>query len=128
MEYNGLWSTDHEDGLEKTFCCIGARARDFAKLGLLYLNNGSWNGHQIVAENWVRQSTKVDTTEGSAWNYQYQWWIASKDGNAYFASGHRRQYIYINRSKHLVIVRLGKKRTLTTQEWLEIFSCLVQQL
>ena len=81
MEYDASWSTDRKiNGLEKTFCCINARARDFAKLGRLYLNKGNWNGKQIVSQKWVEESTKVDTKE-SVWFYQYQWWLPSKEGD-----------------------------------------------
>jgi CubicO group peptidase (beta-lactamase class C family) len=108
MEYNASWSIDRkENGLEKTFCCINARARDFAKIGRLYLNKGNWNGKQIVSEKWVTESTKVDSTEGSAAYYQYQWWIPTMDGD-FLTDGFLGQYIYVNPAKNLVIVRLGK--------------------
>ncbi len=109
MEYDASWSLDkRKEGLEKTFCCINARAKDFAKIGRLYLNKGKWNGKQIVSENWVEQSTKVDTSNGSAWYYQYQWWLNTKKGD-YMAQGILGQYVYVNPSKNLIIVRLGKK-------------------
>ncbi|PIE48382.1 MAG: serine hydrolase [Flavobacteriales bacterium] len=104
---------------EKTFCCINARARDFAKIGRLYLNKGRWNGKQIVSEDWVRQSTKIDTSGGSAWNYQYQWWLPSKTGD-FMAAGILGQYIYVNPEKDLIIVRLGKYRGKT--DWEELFK------
>jgi CubicO group peptidase (beta-lactamase class C family) len=44
---------------------FNARARDYAKIGRLYLNKGKWNDKQIVSENWVAQSTKIDTTNNS---------------------------------------------------------------
>jgi len=109
MEYDASWSIDRKkNGLEKTFCCINARARDFAKIGRLYLNKGNWNGEQIVPENWVSESTKVDTTGGSVWYYQYQWWLPSLDGD-FVAEGILGQFIYVNPTKDLIIVRLGKK-------------------
>jgi len=108
MEYNASWSVDKKkNGLEKTFCCINARTIDFAKIGRLYLNNGNWNGKQIVPETWVKQSTKVDTENGSASYYQYQWWLPSLSGD-YMAEGILGQFIYINPDKNLIIVRLGK--------------------
>ncbi|WP_264790121.1 serine hydrolase domain-containing protein [Aureispira anguillae] len=108
MEYNASWSLDKKkNGLEKTFCCINARARDFAKIGRLYLHKGNWNGNQIVSETWVNQSTQLDQTEGSAWFYQYQWWLPTKNGD-FMAQGILGQYIYVNPSKNLIIVRLGK--------------------
>ena len=108
MEYNASWSLDRKkDGLEKTFCCLNATARDYAKIGRLYLNKGNWNGKQIISEDWVNQSTKIDTTNNSASHYQYQWWLPSKTGD-YAAQGILGQYIYVNPAKNLIIVRLGK--------------------
>lgn len=108
MEYDASWSLDKKkNGMEKTFCCINARARDYAKIGRLYLNKGNWNGKQLVPENWVISSTKVDENEGSAWYYQYQWWLPSKDGD-FMAQGILGQYIYVNPAKKLIIIRLGK--------------------
>ncbi len=109
MEYDGSWSIDRKkDGLEKTFCCVNARARDFAKLGRLYLHKGNWQGKQIISKKWIEQSTKIDTTAGSAWNYQYQWWLPSNTGD-FTADGLLGQYIYVNPKKNLIIVRLGTK-------------------
>jgi CubicO group peptidase (beta-lactamase class C family) len=126
MEYGGLWSIDHQgDGLEKTFCCIAARARDYAKFGRLYLNHGNWNGRQIVARSWVEQSTRIDTTEGSAWDYQYQWWLVSRENGDYMAAGHLGQYVYVNPLKQLIIVRLGKSSGgLRSAGWKELFVSL----
>lgn len=109
MEYDATWSIDSKkSGLEKTFCCVNARARDFAKIGRLYLNNGSWNGKQLVPADWVKKSTSADNAVGGASFYQYQWWIASKNDGDYFADGLLGQYIYVNPAKKVVIVRLGR--------------------
>jgi CubicO group peptidase (beta-lactamase class C family) len=109
MEYEATWSLDRErNGCEKTFCCLNARARDFAKIGRLYMNKGNWNGRQIISEEWVNESTKVDTTEGGSENYKYQWWIASEEGD-FYARGMLGQYIYVNPDRKLIIVRLGEK-------------------
>lgn len=108
MEYDASWSLDRKkNGVEKTFCCINARARDFAKIGRLYLNKGNWNGKQIVSRGWVEQSIKVDTTNGSAWYYQYQWWLPTRSGD-FMAQGILGQFVYVNPAKNLIIVRLGQ--------------------
>ena len=108
MEFDASWSLDRKkNGLEKTFCCINARARDYAKIGRLYLNKGKWNDKQIVSENWVAQSTKIDTTNNSSLRYQYQWRLPSQTGD-FMAQGILGQYIYVNPEKNLIIVRLGK--------------------
>jgi CubicO group peptidase (beta-lactamase class C family) len=124
MEYDASWSLDRkEHGLEKTFCCINARARDYAKIGRLYLNKGNWNGTQIVSQEWVEQSTKLDTTNGSAWYYQYQWWKPTQTGD-FMAQGILGQYIYVHPKKNLIIVRLGKKTG--KADWWQILASLGQ--
>jgi CubicO group peptidase (beta-lactamase class C family) len=130
MEYNGTWSIDHAgDGLEKTWCCVSATARDYAKLGRLYLNGGNWNGRQVLSQSWIEQSTKVDTSEGSPWNYQYQWWLASREGGDYMAIGHLEQYLYINPEKRVIIVRLGRSGgSLPREDWLEVLAFLARQV
>ena len=109
------------NGIEKTFCCINARARDFAKIGRLYLNKGNWNGKQIVSQKWVEESTKVDTTEGSDQGYQYQWWLPSTTGD-FMAEGILGQFIYVNPAKNLVIVRMG--RNYGKVDWSDLFVAL----
>ena len=89
----------------------------------MYLNKGNWNGKQIVSENWVKQSTKLDTTNGSVWYYQYQWWLPTQTGD-FMAQGILGQYIYVHPEKNLIIVRLGKKEG--KADWWEILSSLGQ--
>ncbi len=126
MEYNASWSIDKKkNGLEKTFCCVNARARDFAKIGRLYLNKGNWNGNQIVSQKWVESSTKRDTLYGSVVGYQYQWWIPNEKGD-FVAVGILGQYIYVCPSKDLITVRLGKKNG--NDNWLETFDKIKNEL
>jgi CubicO group peptidase (beta-lactamase class C family) len=122
MEYDASWSIDRKkDGLEKTFCCLNARARDYAKIGRLYKNKGNWNGKQIVSPQWVETSVKAEQMAGSSSYYQYQWWMASPDGD-FMAQGILGQYIYVNPAKNIVIVRLGKDQG--DADWRTIFVSL----
>jgi len=74
MEYNATWSIDSKVHKEaKAFCCLNACARDYAKLGRLFLDNGSWNGKQIIPKEWVKKSTTVDKYT-KEYFYSYQWW------------------------------------------------------
>jgi CubicO group peptidase (beta-lactamase class C family) len=124
MEYDASWSLDRkENGLEKTFCCLNARARDFAKIGRLYQNKGNWNGQQIVSEQWVEESTKLDTTNGSADYYQYQWWLPTPNED-FMAEGILGQFVYVHPSKDLIIVRLGKK--LAGEDWWNVFTSIAK--
>jgi len=107
-EYDGSWSTDRKkNGMEKTFCCINATARDYAKYGRLYLNQGNWNGQQLLNKDWVINSTKIDTSEGSKPYYQFQWWIPPETHD-FVADGLLGQFIYVSPEKKLIMIRLGK--------------------
>lgn len=126
MEYNASWSLDKEkNGLEKTFCCVNARARDYAKIGRLYLNKGKWDGNQIVSKKWVDNSIKIDTLNGSSRNYQYQWWIPNDKGD-FMAEGILGQFIFVSPSKNLIIVRLGKKYG--EINWVSVFEELKDKM
>ncbi|REJ80572.1 MAG: class C beta-lactamase-related serine hydrolase [Bacteroidetes bacterium] len=127
MEYDASWSIDKKkNGIEKAFCCINAKARDFAKFGRLYLNKGYWNGASIIPEEWIEKSTSINRDSGGAWYYNRQWWIGSEQNNHYSAVGHRGQYIFIKPDKNIVIVRLGKDRA--KEEWIDIIRQVALQL
>lgn len=108
-QFDGSWSLDrNQDGIEKTFCCINATARDFAKLGRLYLNKGKWKDKQIIPADWIKESITPSTSEGASEAFKYQWWLRNKNGEqAFMAVGHLGQYVYVYPSKKLIIVRLG---------------------
>jgi CubicO group peptidase (beta-lactamase class C family) len=129
MEYDGTWSLDHAGGLEKAFCCVAARAVDFAKLGRLYLHGGDWDGRRVVSRAWVDRSTSVDTEAGSPWSYQYQWWIASRERGDYLAWGHLGQCIYVYPQKRVVIVRVGSATPgVSREQWVELFESVAERL
>lgn len=77
---------------------------DMAKIGQLYLDNGMWNGEQIVSARWVDESTK----EHSRWEkrnlaYGYLWWIIDDKEHSYAAMGDGGNVIYVNTKKKIVI-------------------------
>jgi len=68
------WSLDSKKHhTVKGFAGLNGIARDFARFGRLYLNNGNWNGEQIVPADWVRRSGSP-VRDGEFMNYSYQWW------------------------------------------------------
>jgi CubicO group peptidase (beta-lactamase class C family) len=133
MEADGVWTIDHEgDGLEKTWCCLAATARDFAKLGRIYLEQGSWEGQEVLSRDWVEASTAGQVPNEAWprdfklvgwWNYGYQWWLASENEGDYFALGKDGQILYVNPNRDLIILRLGwSTGDLGSSQWISLFQ------
>ncbi len=84
---------------------LNLRTRDYARLGQLFLQNGRWNGEQLVPESWVAAST-VSSAPGlpDDVGYGFQWWMPTDlDEGEYFARGVYGQYIYISPRSNVVI-------------------------
>jgi CubicO group peptidase (beta-lactamase class C family) len=92
---------------------IYTNARDLARVGLLYLNRGKWNGEQILSEKWVQFArTPAPASKSSGNGYGGHFWLvpdsrADLPQDAYATSGARGQYTIIVPSYDLVIVRRG---------------------
>jgi CubicO group peptidase (beta-lactamase class C family) len=86
-----------------------ATGRDWARFGLLYLNDGVAGGRRILPEGWVRYSTTrtLDSEYGAGfWLAPRDWKMAS---DSYWAGGMAGQYVMVVPSERLVIVRLGAR-------------------
>lgn len=109
-EADATWSLDSEDsGFEKLESGVNARPVDFARLGLMMLHEGRWNGRQIVSRAWVREATSPSVETDEAAFYQYLWWVGAADAGTapYFARGKYGQVIGVFPEQDVVIVRLG---------------------
>lgn len=88
-------------------------ARDLSRLGYLYLNQGVWNGQQIISKTWIQEST-ADQSE----NYGYLWW---RRGNGvdftYFAAGYGGSYLYCTPGKDLVVTIISKLGARPLDRW-----------
>lgn len=111
------WSLDQKNGLEKANCCFNSNARDFARWGQLILNNGSWNGEQLISESFVKEATSpadylIDEDGNLVDYYGYQWWIINYKGHQIpYMRGILGQYVFAIKEKNAVVVRLGHKRS-----------------
>jgi CubicO group peptidase (beta-lactamase class C family) len=131
MEADGSWSLDStSSGFEKMESGVNARARDFARFGMLFAKEGSWKGRQLISRGWVEESTRPDATTDPSSGYQYFWWVDTPDGKNHFsARGNYGQYIYVAPEKDLVIVRLGKEEGEQGYGyWIDLFEELSTKL
>jgi CubicO group peptidase (beta-lactamase class C family) len=111
---------------------IYASARDWARLGLLMLNEGELNGTRLLSQAWVARA-RAPNTSGNDPRYGYQFWL-NRGGeelrwpalpeDAYAMSGNRHQTVMIVPSRKVVLVRLGW--TAGSYPMAENFSALLQ--
>lgn len=101
------WSLDSDaSGFEQSFVGVNALPIDFAKLGVLYLNEGMGPDGRIVSEAFVRDATAVDTAVNGVDQYQLQWWVdGANDG--FYAAGNHCQFVYVHRPSRTVVTRVG---------------------
>ncbi|RTZ03101.1 MULTISPECIES: serine hydrolase [Flavobacterium] len=131
MEAPASWSLDRKDdkAIEKSFCCLQARAIDFAKLGRLYLNGGNWIGNQIVSKKWIEYSTHSDPSGNNKHFYNNNWGIGPLKYGSYFAVGLFGQYLYVYPEKNIIIVRFGDTETSNHPNyWQEVFLQIIDQM
>ena len=109
FENQALWQLDSEEnGMEKAYCCFASNAKDFARFGKLYKNNGKWNNEILLDSAFINKATNpvFDTSP----YYGYGWWLYNYNGKKVFTmNGHRGQFVIVFPEEDIIIVRLGDK-------------------
>lgn len=105
---------------------LNMRTRDYARFGLLYLNNGNWLGEQIVPKAWVQRSVTPDAphlmpgkrdSSTRVLGYGFQWWVPVDADQEFMAVGVYGQYIYINQKLGVVIVKNSADTKFTDNDY-----------
>ena len=115
MEKQPYYLSD-SDGNAFALGGLNMTTRDYARFGQLFLQNGKWQGNQVIPAGWVVSSTLASAPEpanGSPFSYGYQWWIppsSIENGGDFLARGIYGQYIYINPRTRTVIVKTAANR------------------
>ncbi len=127
----GLSSAVWEPDASGTPVCssyLWATPRDWATIGQFALQNGVWADERLLPKDWMKTSTTATVVERSEeQGYAAGWWVNKQaDGtlvdpelpdDAYWASGHDGQRLYVVPSSDLVVVRLGFTPELPSDEW-----------
>lgn len=113
MEFPALITHDKKKN-PRVYGGMAVCARDLAKIGRLFLNNGNWNGEQIIPLEWVTKSTTVSEDGGGWWGYSTGWWFNDQyvvdniyDTQQFYATGFEGQYIFVDPQTDVIIVRQG---------------------
>ena len=100
-----IWFCDPE-GLGTPGYGLCMSAEDMAKIGLLCLNKGVYDGKQIISSDWIKEMTRPRVVESDRFRgmeYGYLWWIIDRESNIYAAIGNSGNVIYINHEKNVVV-------------------------
>lgn len=100
------WETD-PDGTAFGGSGLYLDITEMMKLGILYLNNGDWNGEQIVSQEWIKLagSKQIATGHTEPWNsgYGFQFWTVGQREGAFRADGAYGQYSIVLPDKNAVL-------------------------
>ena len=110
-EDSAFWNIDHAGGLEKTFCCFNATARDYARVGQLILDYGTAKtvAANVIGTQWLTRLETPVVTLDHGWGYGAQLWHPF--AGTMMMLGLHGQYVVIQPSTHTVIVKLSDEPT-----------------
>lgn len=124
MEHAARWIIDSK-GMEMALGGLNITLRDYARLGLIFLNKGDYEGKRIVSEAWLEKSVTPDAPHlqpgenplsSSLFGYGYQLWLPIQpNGGDFFLAGIYNQYIYIHPEKNLMIVKTSANPNFTSK-------------
>ena len=122
------WYEEELNGIPLRNGCTGVtiNAKQLARMGYLFLNNGNWNGEQIIPQNWVKEATSVQvdenipvadtdrkSTKGNG-RYGFNWWIRGDVGDmddtpkgTYYMSGLNNNMCFVIPEWDMVFIRMG---------------------
>lgn len=129
------WDDFRQNGYPLCGGALWLRPLDMAKIGLMVLQNGKWQGKQVVSEKWIEESitAHVETGIGSD-RYGYQWWISdivsgNQSHRLIWANGMGSQFIFIFPELDMIIVTTGGnwKNGNNGRSW-DIFSMFTDYL
>ena len=88
-------------------------ARDLARFGLLYMNDGMWTGKQVIRSGWVKESTRRWSDAENGLGYGYMWWelpaALGLGGSGFAAWGNRGQAVAVIPSRRLVVAQTADR-------------------
>ena len=123
--YSAEWHLDSENGKELAFCCFNSNARDFARFGQMLLQQGNYNGKQLLDSSFVAIAT-VPFVEPF---YGHSFWMTDDYGtHIFYQRGILGQYIIVIPEYDMVVVRLGHERLGNDENHSTDFRVIVEEV
>lgn len=110
-EHDATWNVDRVGGIEKTFCCFNAYARDYARIGQLVMNNGivPETKQQVISASWMKRLTSPVTRLDYEWGYGAYMWHPYPGVSLML--GLHGQFVYSDIANNTLIVKLSDEPT-----------------
>ena len=123
--HSAEWHLDNENGKELAFCCFNSNARDFARFGQMLLQQGNYNGTQLLDTGFVQMAT-VPFVEPF---YGHSFWICDEYGtHIFYQRGILGQYIIVIPEHETVVVRLGHERKGSDTQHTMDFRLIIEEV
>jgi len=114
---------------------IRMRPRDLAKIGLLYLQRGFWEGKQVVSANWVDQATRAHVNTDEDYGYGYGWWVYPPKSSiprpiqrVFWASGGTSDRLYVIPALDMALVLTGALDYQESQKVMDILLDMISSV
>lgn len=137
--HDAYWTLSN--GTELAMGGLSVSLRDYARFVRLYLNEGSYEGKQILEKQWIQDSMDISAdyskpgANHDAYNaigYGYQWWIPEGDKGEFMAIGVYGQWIYVNPANRVIIVKLSADPNFMEKGYelkhVEFFRAIAQEI
>jgi len=101
-----IWPVDPQDNNTGGFD-LHLQSLDIAKIGYLLLNEGNWEGKQIISRKWIEQSTRVQVMLDDGERYGYLWWLPNENPDLIEGRGRGGQRLIFSKQRNIVLVFTG---------------------
>lgn len=106
LQFDTTYWDENKNGVNHGWGDLYMRPYDLAKLGSLLLNEGKWNGKQVVSAKWIQNIQPLHYVHNTE-SYGYGWWLDSENPNEIQAMGRGGQRMFVLKDKNVVIVATG---------------------
>ncbi|NOU18622.1 MAG: serine hydrolase [Bacteroidales bacterium] len=123
---NYHWDTYANNGIP-AWGGLYLTTRDMARFGTLICNHGCWGDYQVISNDWIEKSTRIESKSDKA-GYGLHWWVTTQpDGMPLiYAAGYGDQFIYIAPDKKIVIAVNGQN--FTDYKWARSIDSLIKSI
>jgi CubicO group peptidase (beta-lactamase class C family) len=106
LQFETTFWEENKQGVNHGWGDLYMRPYDLAKIGALLLQDGKWNGKQVVSAEWIQKIQPLYYVHGTE-SYGYGWWLDSENPNEIQAMGRGGQRMFVLKDKNVIIVTTG---------------------